>query len=210
MTTRATISASTLNRNLAAFSDMVYGFTKPSDGTTIVKIPYADWKVLTRMARDASDIHLTYYHTTDIPKTVTLRSDATDDMLCLSAEPGTFGEYLMCEHKMAVAGVESYVADNGITVTDYIDTSGNRTRLTVGTGNIATNWYYDTTTTTTSAITATIAQDYITTTPDNTTEKEDMNTNKFMNFEFGPCTGNNIRMSMYGLAVKNASGTWVS
>ena len=33
---------------------------------------------------------------------------------------------------------------------------------------------------------------------------------KAFNFDFGPCTPDNIRMSMYGLAVKNANGTWVS
>lgn len=33
---------------------------------------------------------------------------------------------------------------------------------------------------------------------------------KAFNFDFGPCTNDNIRMSMYGLAVKNANGTWVS
>jgi hypothetical protein len=33
---------------------------------------------------------------------------------------------------------------------------------------------------------------------------------KAFNFDFGPCTTDNIRMSMYGLAVKNANGTWVS
>ena len=38
--------------------------------------------------------------------------------------------------------------------------------------------------------------------------KEDKMTG--LNFDFGPCTGDNIRMSIYGLAVKNASGTWVS
>ena len=38
--------------------------------------------------------------------------------------------------------------------------------------------------------------------------KEDKMTG--LNFDFGPCTGDNIRMSMYGLAVKNAAGTWVS
>lgn len=33
---------------------------------------------------------------------------------------------------------------------------------------------------------------------------------KAFNFDFGPCTNDNIRMSMYGLAVKNVNGTWVS
>lgn len=42
---------------------------------------------------------------------------------------------------------------------------------------------------------------------DNNKENEKM---KFANFDFGPCTSDAVRMSMYGLAVKNASGTWVS
>ena len=32
----------------------------------------------------------------------------------------------------------------------------------------------------------------------------------FKNFEFGSCENDNVKMSMYGIAVKNASGTWVS
>ncbi len=38
-------------------------------------------------------------------------------------------------------------------------------------------------------------------------EKKEM---KGFNFDFGPCTGDQVRMSMYGLAVKNAAGTYVS
>lgn len=43
---------------------------------------------------------------------------------------------------------------------------------------------------------------------DNKKVMED-NAMKF-NFDFGPVSGNAVRMSMYGLAVKNKSGTWVS
>ena len=38
-------------------------------------------------------------------------------------------------------------------------------------------------------------------------EKDEM---KGFNFDFGPCTNEQIRMSMYGIAVKNAAGTYVS
>lgn len=40
----------------------------------------------------------------------------------------------------------------------------------------------------------------------------DRKDNDFMNFnfDFGPCTNDNVRMSMYGLAVKNSDGVWVS
>ena len=44
-------------------------------------------------------------------------------------------------------------------------------------------------------------------------EKEEKEKDKVMkgfNFDFGPCTGDNVRMSMYGLAVKNNNGEWVS
>lgn len=39
--------------------------------------------------------------------------------------------------------------------------------------------------------------------------KKEKNVMKF-NFDFGPVTGNDVRMSLYGLAVKNKSGTYVS
>lgn len=40
-------------------------------------------------------------------------------------------------------------------------------------------------------------------------EKENVNMKGF-NFDFGPCTGDQVHMSMYGMAVKNAAGTYVS
>ena len=33
---------------------------------------------------------------------------------------------------------------------------------------------------------------------------------KGFNFDFGPCSNNAVKMSLYGLAVKNSTGTWVS
>lgn len=44
----------------------------------------------------------------------------------------------------------------------------------------------------------------------NVDDKKGNNKMKAFNFDFGPCTNDNIRMSMYGLAVKNANGAWVS
>lgn len=43
----------------------------------------------------------------------------------------------------------------------------------------------------------------------NNKEKEESKMKGF-NFDFGPCDNSKVRMSMYGLAVKNAAGTWVS
>jgi hypothetical protein len=46
---------------------------------------------------------------------------------------------------------------------------------------------------------------------DNKNEKENDEMKNIVNFDFGPCTGSdNIRMSVYGIAVKNANGTFVS
>lgn len=41
---------------------------------------------------------------------------------------------------------------------------------------------------------------------ENTKENKTMN----FNFDFGPCTNNDIKLSMYGIAVKNANGTYVA
>lgn len=43
---------------------------------------------------------------------------------------------------------------------------------------------------------------------DNNDKEKTMN--NFINFDFGPCTKDNVRMSGYGLAVKNPAGNWVS
>lgn len=41
-------------------------------------------------------------------------------------------------------------------------------------------------------------------------KNKENNTMKNFNFDFGPCSNDNVRMSMYGLAVKNSAGTYVS
>lgn len=48
----------------------------------------------------------------------------------------------------------------------------------------------------------------MTVTIDNKKEKKDMNF--FKNFEFGPVKNDTVRLSPYGLAVKNLDGSWVS
>ena len=40
--------------------------------------------------------------------------------------------------------------------------------------------------------------------------KENNNMNLFKGFDFGSCENDNVKASMYGIAVKNATGTWVS
>lgn len=41
-------------------------------------------------------------------------------------------------------------------------------------------------------------------------EKENDNMVNGLKFDFGPCTNDNVKISMYGLAVRNNAGTWVS
>jgi hypothetical protein len=41
-------------------------------------------------------------------------------------------------------------------------------------------------------------------------EKENKNMNMFKGFDFGRVDGSTVRMSMYGLAIKNQAGVWVS
>ena len=44
----------------------------------------------------------------------------------------------------------------------------------------------------------------------NDKKREEENIMKGFNFDFGPCTNDNVKMSMYGLAVQNNAGVWVS
>ena len=41
-------------------------------------------------------------------------------------------------------------------------------------------------------------------------KKENGNMVNGLKFDFGPCTNDNVKISMYGLAVRNNAGTWVS
>jgi hypothetical protein len=45
---------------------------------------------------------------------------------------------------------------------------------------------------------------------ENVKNKEEEKENKMKNFDFGPFVNNTIRVSMYGLAIKNDDNTWVS
>lgn len=45
---------------------------------------------------------------------------------------------------------------------------------------------------------------------ENEKEKENKNMNMFKGFDFGRVDGSTVRMSMYGLAIKNQAGVWVS
>ena len=44
----------------------------------------------------------------------------------------------------------------------------------------------------------------------NKKEEKEKDNMKGFNFNFGPCTGDYIKMSVYGLAIQNANGEWVS
>lgn len=58
-----------------------------------------------------------------------------------------------------------------------------------------------------------LTTDYITNTyikPETTKKENNKMDNKIFNFDFGPIKGDSIRMSMYGLAVKNRDGNYVA
>ena len=58
-----------------------------------------------------------------------------------------------------------------------------------------------------------LTTDYITNTyikPETTKKEDNKMDNKIFNFDFGPIKGDSIRMSMYGLAVKNRDGNYVA
>lgn len=156
----------------------------------LVKVEYKAWRKFVRAEQielDFDSMNKVYVHATQSDGTVFTTTFATND--------NGFGQYLFDYYYNKEAHMDTLNA----TKIDYADTAT--------TTNINWNEY---------ATTGTASYDWlknipatITTAIDIKKEENNMNTNKMFNFDFGPC-GDTIRMSMYGLAVKNQAGEWVS
>lgn len=157
----------------------------------LVKVEYKAWRKFARAEQielDFDSMNKVYVHATQSNGTVFTTTFATND--------NGFGQYLFDYYYNKEAYMDT-LNTTKIDSTCYTDSTLN------------TNWNEYTTA-------GTVSYDWlknipVTITYSEPTKKEEnnMNTNKMFNFDFGPC-GDIIRMSMYGLAVKNQAGEWVS
>ena len=75
---------------------------------------------------------------------------------------------------------------------------------------LSTNYAYANLDTVISASTSNLSDCIYETKPKTTQKENNKMDNKIFNFDFGPVKGDNIRMSIYGLAVKNRDGNYVA
>lgn len=140
-----------------------------------------------------------------VAKTLTLNFDSMNKVYvhALQKDGITFTATFAINDK----GFGQYLFDNYYNKEVYMDTTTLNVSNTTGTiaTNINWNGY---------ATTETVPYEWLNITPvsinyDPKVELVKREENNMFNFDFGPC-GDTIRMSMYGLAVKNQAGEWVS
>lgn len=179
--------------------EILFSFSKAVNKNIFKSLPYNDYRALKKLAAQNDDIIVlkTNFFNTAIFQT----GDETINISLpeSSATKKTFKDFLKEEF------YPNPVNEQKMPDITSLNVSGNTH-----------NYCYTTTTEPTLASLSgyTITGTYPITTADNTitintTNKENKKMKGF-NFDFGPVKDNSIRMSMYGLAIKNLDGTWVS
>ena len=202
-------------------------FSKATDEKLYYRIPYDHWKVLKENILPIDKISVEFWISLDkdpiIVKICKIKNKNLTVLEKYSSDDSSLGQFLYERYfpKEEVFMPSNTAIDSSNLCSGSIQSNyGNlvysdRTNGTVsnsmdGYSNISLSYNgYDTMQSKVSELEKDVSKLKKTVNTEKTQKgKEDKMTG--LNFDFGPCTGDNIRMSMYGLAVKNASGTWVS
>lgn len=222
---------------LCAFDwqDTLEDFSTLVSDKTFNKLPYADWKYLWGIAKspDLVETEVFWAHDdgcrVEMEMTFHFNDGTTKNYICANGD-NSFGDFL---YENYLYGVEldtmhedemKYLSYDGT----YTKHDWDKAKLTISSelNNPITD-VWDSISTKADAYAVSSLQDtinalaskYAEATPmtncvsnpynNNTNKNEESNIMKF-NFDFGPVNPSTVRMSMYGLAVKNKAGTWVS
>ena len=177
------------------FADIFNDFckqTRKSGCEVYKKLPYNDWSEIKRNF---------------VGKCVTLEYCDDSDTIILSTNDHNEIEVDSSDNSFG-----SYLFDNCFTEVTEMMYSDSSSSTTYKKNSIPTSYYgdYDD-----GNVTCSRKNDYemATLKKDVKTKMEERENKKDMkgfNFDFGPCTNDNIKMSIYGLAVQNNAGVWVS
>ena len=183
-------------------------FTKATNQKQYKRIPYVDWKRLKTVGTCFAGVvrdPLTGQISVD------LTSKKGDTFATFEADDKSFGEFLLTKIMTEGDAIEMPPKDNDVykwsdTATTYSYTDRSITNS---------NYYnsYGTTLTSTG-----VSSTYVTKAEledaikplTNKSIKENKKEMKGFNFDFGPVKTDSVKISVYGLAVKNTSGTYVS
>ena len=204
-------------------------FSKATDEKLYYRIPYDHWKVLKENILPIDKISVEFWISLDkdpiIVKICKIKNKNLTVLEKYSSDDGSLGQFLyeryfpkeevfMPSNDTTTAINSSNLGSGSIqsnygSLTYFDRTDGNISNSINGYSNISLSYDGYAMQSKISELEKDVSQLKKTVNTETTQKgKEDKMTG--LNFDFGPCTGDNIRMSMYGLAVKNASGTWVS
>ena len=219
---------------LCAFDwqDILEDFSTLVSDKTFNKLPYADWKYLWNIAKSLELIEAEVFWANDANGCVDMemnfrfKDGTTKNYICANGD-NSFGDFL---YENYLYGVElDTMHEDEMKYTTYDGTYARHdwdcakiSSINCELNSPITN-VWDTVSTKADASAVSSLQDtvdkLITTISATTPMNEKINTTfdknkesnimKF-NFDFGPVNPSTVRMSMYGMAVKNKAGTWVS
>lgn len=208
-----------MTKNLGKLDDLLNHFQKVVDDGKYKRIPYTQWKKL--KTADKCKAKIVTDEITGSQFVQIIRKEDDKIVLEFDVEDQSFGEFLSTE--ILTGGIDNMPPKDNDAYT-WCDTklTYNYTPSNVDYNrSISSNDYYNTYGFTGSSISTGSA--YVTKSEfdealatkedkkplklEKTKENDKM---KGFNFDFGPCTNNAVKMSLYGLAVKNSTGTWVS
>lgn len=213
---------------LCAFDwqDTLEDFSTLVSDKTFNKLPYADWKYLWGIARspDLVETEVFWAHDNgchvEMEMTFHFNDGTTKHYICTNGD-NSFGDFL---YENYLYGVElDTMHEDEMKYLTYTGTYAkhNWDCATFSINSELNNPVNEILDTKADAYTVSSLQDSVDkliatiaeATPMNekinTTNNKESNNMKF-NFDFGPVNSTLVRMSMYGLAVKNKAGTWVS
>ena len=204
-------------------------FSKATDEKLYYRIPYDHWKILKENILPIDKISVEFWISLDkdpiIVKICKIKNKNLTVLEKYSSDDGSLGQFLyeryFPKEEVFMPSNDTTTAINSSNLSSgsiqsnygsltYSDrTDGNVSNSINGYSNISLSYDGYAMQSKISELEKDVSQLKKTVNTETTQKgKEDKMTG--LNFDFGPCTGDNIRMSMYGLAVKNASGTWVS
>ena len=198
------LEGSTFRDLLEKFSGEVYA------KNSYDRLPYHDWKTLIRFSKEA---FITIIINCDANS---ILIETSNEYFVVSLNDKSFGEFLF-NHFLNDGGSQE------MTGNDYLNTCLSSSASISSADKIG-NYSSTTSDWNTISIDGTYCNSYLTIT-DTKADKEDLarveakidehirkenEKMKGFNFDFGPMNGNVVRLSMYGLAVKNKTGTYVA
>ena len=209
-----------MTKNLGKLDDLLNRFQKAVDDGKYKRIPYTQWKKLKTADKCKTKI-VTDENTGERFAQIISKED-NKIVLEFDVEDQSFGEFLSTE--ILSGGTNMPPKDNQVyswnSTVDYDNTIGS---ISYGKSSSNKLEYSNFNNVYNKATTMSLSDTFVTKgeldmklatkedkKPLNSEKNKENDKMKGFNFDFGPCTNNAVKMSLYGLAVKNSTGTWVS